>query len=62
MVVHVHFSLYFLPFVNVYGEHIFCPKMHKNIKLVIPKEYHGEGHGTPLQYSCLENPLEGGAW
>ena len=19
-------------------------------------------HGTPLQYSCLENPMEGGAW
>ena len=22
----------------------------------------GEGHGTPLQYSCLENPMDGGAW
>ena len=22
----------------------------------------GEGNGTPLQYSCLENPLDGGAW
>ena len=22
----------------------------------------GEGSGTPLQYSCLENPLDGGAW
>ena len=22
----------------------------------------GEGNGTPLQYSCLENPMEGGAW
>ena len=21
----------------------------------------GEGNGTPLQYSCLENPMEGGA-
>ena len=21
-----------------------------------------EGNGTPLQYSCLENPMEGGAW
>ena len=20
------------------------------------------GHGTPLQYSCLENPMDGGAW
>ena len=22
----------------------------------------GEGNGTPLQYSCLENPIDGGAW
>ena len=22
----------------------------------------GEGNVTPLQYSCLENPMDGGAW
>ena len=22
----------------------------------------GEGNGTPLQYSCLKNPVDGGAW
>ena len=22
----------------------------------------GRGHGNPLQYSCLENPLDRGAW
>ena len=22
----------------------------------------GEGHGNPLQYSCLENPMDRGAW
>ena len=22
----------------------------------------GEGHGNPLQYSCLENPMDKGAW
>ena len=22
----------------------------------------GEGTGNPLQYSCLENPMDGGAW
>ena len=22
----------------------------------------GEGDGTPLQYSCLENPMDGGTW
>ena len=24
--------------------------------------YIGEGNGTPLRYSCLENPMDGGAW
>ena len=27
-----------------------------------PGEVGGEGNGTPLQYSCLENPMDGGAW
>ena len=26
------------------------------------RELVGEGSGTPLQYSCLENPMDGGAW
>ena len=25
-------------------------------------DYSGEGNGNPLQYSCLENPMGGGAW
>ena len=25
-------------------------------------QVHGEGNGTQLQYSCLENPMDGGAW
>ena len=24
--------------------------------------FHREGNGTPLQYSCLENPMDGGPW
>ena len=28
---------------------------------IIPSSV-GEGNGTPLQYSCLENPMDGGAW
>ena len=24
--------------------------------------FHGEGNSNPLQYSCLENPMDGGAW
>ena len=26
------------------------------------RSYFGEGNGNPLQYSCLENPRDGGAW
>ena len=26
------------------------------------ERFSGEGNGTPLQYSCLENPMDGGAW
>ena len=33
---------------------------HRNIS---PSTKHrGEGNGTPLPYSCLENPMDGGAW
>ena len=27
-----------------------------------PAPLDGEGNGTPLQYSCLENPMDRGAW
>ena len=35
--------------------------------LIILRQLHsrkkaGEGNGTPLQYSCLESPMDGGAW
>ena len=30
--------------------------------IVKPNALDGEGNGTPLQYSCLENPMDGGAW
>ena len=31
---------------------------------VIPRweRYLGEGHGNPLKYSCLENPMDRGTW
>ena len=31
-------------------------------KLAVPNRLLGEGNGNPLQYSCLENPMDGGAW
>ena len=30
--------------------------------LVLSIFSNGEGNGTPLQYSCLENPMDEGAW
>ena len=32
------------------------------ISLAHPSLWNGEGNGTPLQYSWLENPMDGGAW
>ena len=29
---------------------------------LFPEQGLGEGNGNPLQYSCLENPMDGGAW
>ena len=34
--------------------------MSKNLNVINSTE--GEGDGTPLQYSCLENPMDGEAW
>ena len=30
--------------------------------LTLSSEKTGEGNGNPLQYSCLENPMDTGAW
>ena len=30
--------------------------------LKIPSVCYGEGNGTPFQHSCLENPMDRGAW
>ena len=34
----------------------------KKLFLIYPEAIFGEVNGTPLQYSCLENPMDGGAW
>ena len=36
-------------------------QVHLEIKCMLWR-FFGEGNGTPLQYSCLENPMDGGAW
>ena len=32
------------------------------INLLTAGHKYGEGNGTPLQYNCLENPMDRGAW
>ena len=32
------------------------------VTLMTSRESDGESNGNPLQYSCLENPMDGGAW
>ena len=31
--------------------------IHRKVEIIV-----GEGNGNPLQYSCLENPMDGEAW
>jgi len=38
------------------------PSLPKHICLNITSIYPGEGNGNPLQYYCLENPMDRGAW
>ena len=33
-----------------------------SVVMNLPANAGREGDGTPLQYSCLENPMDGGAW
>ena len=37
-------------------------KPERETQILYINAYIGEGNGTPLQYSCLENPMNGGAW
>ena len=34
----------------------------RNTELRNSIQFIGEGNGNPLQYSCLEIPMDGGAW
>ena len=46
----------------VYISHCFFLQDRDSVIPVYCGKYVGEGNGTPLQYSCLENPMGGGAW
>ena len=55
----IYKSLIHFEFVFVYG----IRKCSNFILLQVTIQFSlGEGNGTPLQYSCLENPMDGGAW
>ena len=40
----------------------FWPPRLLNAEMIPTSLPTGEGNGKPLQYSCLENPMDGGAW
>ena len=39
-----------------------CTPMFITALFTTSRTWNREGNGTPLQYSCLENPMDGGAW
>ena len=61
-----HYYLHYLHHSLVSGKTIRReqgPAHQQNATINAPvSSFHGEGNGTPLQYSCLENPMDGGAW
>ena len=36
--------------------------VHMSLSILVSSVCIREGNGTPLQYPCLENPMDGGAW
>ena len=40
-----------------------CEDLVLKIHILDPNNHiGGKGNGNPLQYSCVENPMDGGAW
>ena len=63
-----HLALIFFFLTNNYIEHLFMylldifSLVSHGFGVMYKKSCIGEGNGTPLQCSCLENPRDGGAW
>ena len=51
-------------FLKIVPYSLLCPIIDTEIDQLKGTHYalSGEGNGTPLQYSCLENRMDGGAW
>ena len=47
---------------RVYDEGLGCGSLGRCSELMEANLVLGEGNGTPLQQSCLENPMDGRAW
>ena len=39
-----------------------CKEIEENNRMGKTRDLFGEGNGNPLQYSCLDNSMDGGAW
>ena len=53
-----------ISYISVLAGRFFTTNVVGNTELICkcPIKTNREGDGTPLQYSCLENPMDGGAW
>ena len=52
-----------MPGANDYTtKQLILPKKGMFFLKLCTNDYIGEGNGDPLQYSCLENPMDRGAW
>ena len=58
----VNVSLYIYTHIDYVYIFYMYYKTYNILYLEIYNDVFGEGNGTPLQYSCLENPMSGGAW
>ena len=57
----IYYSCCFPPW-SLGVSHSYCLVCSLDRELRKSVRFHGEGNGTPLQYSCLENPMDRGAW
>ena len=50
------------PITGIYNHVIFSMLSFISLNIVTIAALNEEGNGTPLQYSCLETPMDRGAW
>ena len=60
MQIQAELNLYSWPSISL--DMPFYIKILKILGFWYPQDVLGEGNGTTLQYSCLENPMDGEAW